>query len=454
MKIKLLLPGSLLLLSCMALQAQEKQLSLDEAIAIAVTKSTEATLAETRVATSQLNVDNVKNNVYPDFKISGQYLRVTNPTINIRRGLTGTGTSEPGEGEEQETTTSSPKVNQVMLGQATLSMPIFSGFRLKNNIAASETLYKAETFNAANTKEQVALQTIVLYANLYKAQQSVKLIEENLKSANQRVTDFTAMEQNGLLARNDLLKSQLQASNIQLTLDDAKKQVSVLNYQLATLLKLPEGTKVAVNDAYFKNSGSITPSVSAAEAVAQRNDLEALRLQHKASESEIKIQKADYYPSVSFTAGYVALDIQNVVQVYNAVNFGVGFSYDIANVFKNSKKVKAAESRAKETEQQVEILTDRVKVEVQQALENYNFAIKQNNVYTEAVTQSDENYRIVKDKYDNGLVDTNDLLEADVQKLQAQLNQAFSKADITQRFYELLNASGKLTNSFNLTQNK
>lgn len=451
MKIKLLLPGSLLLLSCMALQAQEKQLSLDEAIAIAVTKSTEATLAETRVATSQLNVDNVKNNVYPDFKISGQYLRVTNPTIKIRQGLTGT--PDPAE-EEQDNTTSSPKVNQVMLGQATLSMPIFSGFRLKNNIAASESLYKAETFNAANTKEQLALQTIVLYANLYKAQQSVKLVEENLKSANQRVTDFTAMEQNGLLARNDLLKSQLQASNIQLTLDDAKKQVSVISYQLATLLKLPEGTKIVASDAYFKDSGSITPSVSAAEAVAQRNDLEALRLQHKASEAEIKIQKADYYPSLSFNAGYVALDIQNVVQVYNAVNFGVGFSYDIANIFKNSKKVKAAQSRAKETEQQVEILTDRVKVEVQQALENYNLAIKQNNVYTEAVTQSDENYRIVKDKYDNGLVDTNDLLEADVQKLQAQLNQAFSKADITQRFYELLNASGKLTNSFNLTQNK
>jgi hypothetical protein len=29
-----------------------------------------------------------------------------------------------------------------------------------------------------------------------------------------------------------------------------------------------------------------------------------------------------------------------------------------------------------------------------------------------------ENYRIIKDKYDNGLSDTNDLLEADVEQLQ------------------------------------
>lgn len=91
---------------------------------------------------------------------------------------------------------------------------------------------------------------------------------------------------------------------------------------------------------------------------------------------------------------------------------------------------------------------------MQQSLENYNFAVKQNRVYTEAVEQSAENYRIVKDKYDNGLSDTNDLLEADVAQLQAKLNETFSRADITQRFYELLNASGKLTSSFKLTQNK
>jgi len=171
-------------------------------------------------------------------------------------------------------------------------------------------------------------------------------------------------------------------------------------------------------------------------------------------EAEVEISKADFYPTVSFLAGYTALNIPNVVNVYNAINFGVGVSYNVSGIFKNSKKVKAAESRAKETQQEVEILSDRVKVEVQEALESYNLALKQNKVYTEAVEQSNENYRIVKDKYDNGLVDTNDLLEADVQQLQSQLNQAFSKADITQRYYELLNASGKLTNSFNLTQNK
>jgi len=450
MKIKHLLPGSLLILSCVTLQAQDKkQLSLDEAISIAVSQSNQASLANTRVTTAKYDVDNVKNNAYPDLKISGSYLRVNNPNINYKLARNTEEANEDGG-----TTTASPEVSRVAFGQASLSVPLFAGFKLKNNIAASENIYKAQTFYAEDTKQQIAMQTINLYANLYKAQQSVTLIQENLKSANQRVADFSAMEQNGLLARNDFLKSQLQASNIQLSLDDAKKQVSTINYQLVTLLKLPEGTQIAVSDAYFKNSNGVTPSVTESEALAQRSDLEALRYQQKATESEVKIAKGDYYPTLSLSAGYVAADIPDVLTVYNAVNVGLGLSYDISGIFKTDKKVKAAESRSEETKKQLEIQTDQVKIEVQQTLENYNLSLKQNKVYNEAVEQAGENYRIVKDKYDNGLVDTNDLLEADVQQLQAQLNEAFSKADITQRYYELLNASGKLTNSFNLTQNK
>lgn len=448
MKIKHLLSGSLFIFA-VAVQAQEKkQLSLDEAINLAVTKSTEATLADTKVATSKFELDNAKNSQYPDFKVSGQYMRITDPNIKLRMSIGGG--SEEGEGSSS----ASPAVNQIMFAQASASMPLFSGFKIKNSIDASENLYQAQTFNAANTKEQLAMQAVVLYVNLYKAQESINLIKENLKSAEQRVKDFTAMEQNGLLARNDLLKSQLQVSNIQATLDDAIAKEANINYQLVTLLKLPEATKITPNTAYFKNAGGITPSISESEAIAQRNDLEALRWQEKASEANVKIAKGDYYPSIGLSAGYVALDIQNVVQVTNAMNFGVGVSYDLAGIFKNGKKVKAAQSRAEETKQQLAIQTDRVKVEIHESLENYNLSIKQNKSFTDAVEQSGENYRIVKDKYDNGLVDTNDLLEADVEQLRAKINETFSKADITQRYYKLLNASGKLTDSFNLSQNK
>lgn len=51
----------------------------------------------------------------------------------------------------------------------------------------------------------------------------ISLTEDYLKSAHQRVIDFQALEDNGLLAHNDLLKAQLQESDIELSLATAKR---------------------------------------------------------------------------------------------------------------------------------------------------------------------------------------------------------------------------------------
>lgn len=444
MKIRKSLSLLLLLLGITAMHSQErKALSLKDAIEIAITKSSVASLANTKVATSKLELETVKNNLYPSMKISGQYSRLTNASITSNLG---SGSTDPNAEPSP-----SPKPSSLLLGQANLAMPIFSGFRLKNTIIASDNLYKSQTFSAQHSKEQLAMEVVELFANLYKAQEMAKLFEENIKSAQQRVRDFSAMVDNGLMARNDLLKAQLQLSNIQLSLDNAIKNSNIVNYQLVTLLKMEEGTQIeidiqSIKDEMAKNQAFTT--------TGQRNDLEALNYQEKASEAGIRIAKSGYYPSLSLVGGYIALDLKDVLTVTNAVNFGVGVSYDLASIFKNAKEVKLAKSKSEQAQKSVEILSDRIKEETNEAQENYTLSIKQNTVYKQANEQGAENYRIVKDKYDNSLSDTNDLLEADVQQLQTKINLALSQADIALKYYQLQFASGKLLNAFNLSQTK
>ncbi|MGK4569038.1 TolC family protein [Flavobacterium sp. 3HN19-14] len=423
---------------------QKTNLSLKDAVSMALTNSNQVGLATSKVATKNYELQTVKDNRYPDAKISGQYLRLTNANVKLK-------SSQEAETDPDAEPTSSPKVNALAIGQANVSMPIFSGFKLKNSIIASDNLYKAEIANAAYTNEEIAMRVIEYYAEMYKAQKSVELLRESLKSSQQRVTDFTALEKNGVIARNDLLKSQLQLSKVQLSLDEAEKNLRIINYNLVTLLKLPAGTFVEVNPDNIESDLFSKKVNSESEALQNRKDLEAVRLQGLASEANIKVAKSGYFPALSLTGGYAAIYLQNVVTVTNAVNFGVGVSYNLSSIFKTGKEVKAAKSRAEEVKQQQAILTDNIKSEIVAAQENYDLSIKQNKVYNEAVTQADENYRIVKDKYDNGLSDTNDLLEADVEDLSARINVAYAKANMVLKFYELLEATGNLTQSFNLS---
>lgn len=433
MKTKLL-QGFVLFLSIYSISnAQErKTMSLTDAIALVITNSNDAILANTKVAASKLEMEIIKNNQYPSFKVSGQYLQLSAANVNSHLGGSGSGLD----------------VSQLLLGQANITVPIFSGFKIKNSISASENNYKSQSFSASHTKEELALEVVELFASLYKSTEIVSLLKENIKSTQQRTKDFSAMVDNGLLAKNDLLKVQLQESNVALSLATAQKNVNVINYKLVSLLHLPENTSINIDIEAVKKDMASNQMLTIS---ALRNDLEALNFQQKASDARVKIAKAGFYPSLALTGGYIALDLKNTLSVSNAMNYGVGFNYDLASIFKNGKEVKLAKIRSEEAKQAIAQLSDKIKEETQQAQENYSLSLEQSKVYALASEQATENYRIIKDKYDNSLASTNDLLEADVQQLQSKINLALSQAEIALKYYQLQFASGKLINSFNLT---
>ena len=439
MKIKYKIIVLLLLTFSFAKAQEKKKMSLREAVEIAISKSNDAVLANSKIESSKLEVQIAKNNLYPNLKLSGQYLQLS--SANLEGGLLGSGNPK----------SQKPNVNSLLLGQANLSMPLFQGFRIKNTIEISEEFLKSQTYTTAHVKEQIALRVTELFAKLYQSNQTIQLFEENLKVSKQREKDFSNLVENGLLAKNDLLKVQLQSSNIQLGLDSASKNVNVINYQLVTMLQLPENTVIDIDIETVKSD---TAKSQLQKFEGSRNDLEALNFQQKVSETNIKLAKSSYYPSINLVGGYIALDLKNALQVNNAMNVGLGISYDVASIFKNDKNVKLTENKANQAKQLVTILSEKIKEEQFEANENYKLSVKQNKVYAEAVTQSTENYRIIKDKYNNGLSNTNDLLEADAQQLNAKINLALAQADLALRYYQNQFAAGKLINSFNLNSTK
>jgi outer membrane protein TolC len=414
-------------------------LKLEDAVQLAWTKSNEISLATSKVATKKYELQASKNNQYPDLKLSGQYQRLTAANIDLQANSGGGGLP-------------SGPVDQLLLGQVTASVPVFAGFKIQNNINLRDYLYQAENANSVQSKEDIALKVVSYYASLYKAQKTIDILKENQKRAKQRVVDFIDLEKNGIIPRNDLLKSQLQVSKIQLAIDEATNNLNIVNFYLVTLLKLSPNTQIEIRENDFSNFQMTNVPANDEPALVNRKDLEALRLQGKASQSNIKIAKSAYFPSIAILSGYTSLDLNNLVTVQNAMNIGVGISYDITSLLKNEILVKVAESKAQEVQNTEAIMTEYIKVQVQKAIEDYQLALKQDVVYSEAIDQATENYRIVKDKYDNGLSNTNDLLEADVDQLTAKINKALGKANIILKYYELLGATGQLTTTFNLSK--
>jgi outer membrane protein TolC len=182
-------------------------------------------------------------------------------------------------------------------------------------------------------------------------------------------------------------------------------------------------------------------------AYNNRKDLAAIDLRKKASESGIRSAKGDYYPSLAVTGGYIAADIPEVISITNALNIGVGVSYNIGSLWKTKAKVQQAEARAKQAAIGESQLNDNIRLDVNHAYLNFFSSQKKIEVYEKAVEQAIENYRIVKNKYNNSLATTTDLLDANTKQLLERMNLIFAKADEVVAFNKLLQSAGLLAES-------
>jgi outer membrane protein len=268
-----------------------------------------------------------------------------------------------------------------------------------------------------------------------------------MQGARQRVKDFSNLEKNGLLPRNDLLKAQLQQSHTELSLLDAENNWKLANINMNLMLGLPDSTVLTVNETDLQSAPQqLRPVEEYVQLSTQnRKDVAALALRKKAATTGVKAAKGGSYPSVALTGGYVAADIPNVFTVTNALNIGVGVQYSLSSLWKNSQ-IDQAKAREKQVEASEQQLNDNIRLEVNQAYQNYLSARKKIEVYQTAVAQAEENDKIVRNKFENQLATTTDLLDADVARLQARLNAAFANSDASVAYSKLLQTAGLLTN--------
>lgn len=422
-----------LLLTGIAMGQDQKPLSLTDAISLGIKNSHTLAGSQAKIEESTAALREAVERKLPDVKLSGSYLRLNTANFDLKtKDNSGSG----GSGE-------SPKISQAMYGMVNASLPVYSGGRIKYGIESSRYLAEAAKLDADNDREEVVQNIIEAYINLYKAKTAVELVKDNLVQAQQRVKDFSNLEKNGLLARNELLKAELQASNTELTLLDVQNNWQLANVNMDLMLGLPEKTEIVPDSAVLDQAiGPKTLEEYVTAAMTNRKDMASLDLRKKSAVSGVKSTKAELYPSLALTGGYIAADIPNVFSVTNALNIGVGVSYNIGSLWKSKSKVQQAEARVKQITANEAILNDQVKLQVNKSYLDLLSSQKKVEVNGKAVEQANENYRITKNKYNNSLATTTDLLDADVAQLQAKLNYVFSKADAVVAYNKLLQVAG------------
>src|SRR4051812_35751943 len=173
MKIKVLLTAITLMTAIVTVQtksfAQGRSVTIKEAIDLSIKNSKKLKNSNAKIeeATGALR-ESVQNRL-PTVGVSGAYLRLNHPNVNLKTKADNSG----GTGGGNQTV---GKPSSALYGIANVSLPIYAGSRIKYGIESSRYLEEAARLDADNDREAIILNTIDAYNNLYKAKAAVDLV--------------------------------------------------------------------------------------------------------------------------------------------------------------------------------------------------------------------------------------------------------------------------------------
>ncbi len=407
----------LFLLISSFLAAQQKNYTLEESLAAGLKKDKQIKNSRSRLSESAAQVNEVSSNFYPQLFFGANYTRLSDvPPFEVSVPFT----PNPITIQESILNTYTLKLS--------LQQPIFTGFRLSSlKLAAEkrresvEQLYELEINNAA-------LNIYESFWNFYKAEEFVNLLTENISALKIHLEDTRKFLDNGLATRNDLLKLEVQYSNLELELIKAENilELSRINFNKAIGIDLDSETEISAGEIEVELNLT-EPDKLIPEALKNRKELQALYLQADAASAKITSEKSDWFPQVSvFGDFFYSRPNQRILPLEDKFadtwNIGVALNWNILDWGNTSAKVAQAKEKKLQTEISLDILRENIETEIYKLYFDLLSGIKKVKVNRLNVEQTEENYRITKDKYTVQYATSSDLIDAEVSALDAKTN--------------------------------
>ncbi len=405
-----------------------QELTLNQSIELGLKNSKDLIISKSKVVVVEEKINEFSSQMLPQLKFNAFYTRlsdvipfqITTPFSPIPIKI------------------ADPVLNNYQL-KLSLQQPLFTGFRLSSLKNAAEYNFESINFEYESSTNDYALKIQEAFWNFYNARQIVELTSEQLTSLNNNVADTKNFLDNGLVSLNDLLKLQVQQSNTELKLIEAKNNLDLarMNFNRVIGVSLNSNTKIITKE-FDSDFINYNPDEILAEAKSNRNEVKALEKKVSATDESITSANSTWFPNIYlFGDFYYANPNQRIFPQRNQFDdtwdVGVSLNWDLWDWGLTSSKSLQAEQLKIQTETSLAQLNEAIEIEVYQAYLNYNKSKDKIIVSKKAVEQAEENYRITKEKYDVQLATSSELVDAQTYLLSAKTNLTQSLVE-----YELL----------------
>lgn len=326
---------------------------------------------------------------------------------------------------------------------------IFKGGLVTKSVEMAGLREQLSELDLEKNKLDVKFLVISNYLDVYKMVNQESVFQNNKKLAQERLKNIQKFYQQGMVTRNEVIRGELAIKNLDqgiLTLANNKK---ILNYNLIIALGLPSETEIVPVESLTDKESVIGMDYYMDLAHDSNPQLRSAKKNIDVADKNIEIIKTDQLPTLSGFGGYT---LQRPVTTRNPVldmysggwQAGVSLSYNIDNLYRTKEKVKLGELQKTQAGDAVTLVQQNVDMAVNAAYVKYQESIQQADILNDSKRLAEENYKITEAKYLNQLAVQAEMIDAQNQKLQSELDYANAEINVLYQYYNLLKAAGTL----------
>ena len=338
---------------------------------------------------------------------------------------------------------------------AALSTDLFAGMKKMHNLRRADLSLRETLMSVEKVKNDLELNVTAAYLDILSAEERVRISQAQMETLGLQVENSRKLVDAGKSTLGDLLQLQAQMADANQVMLQNQNQRILAYFNLCQLLEIedfmnfrvitPEEVAI-VTDPSFSSTREI---IEAAQSLPQ---IEAAKLGVEIAERDIKIAKADHYPSLRFSAAYGSNYSTNRTKSYQdpekpddpkaiihenypfgeqmrdqaTPSISLSLSIPIFNSFQTRNNVRSKRIALQRADYNMQLTQKQISKDIQQAFIDATGALEQYNSAVANVDTNEEAFRIVEQRFNLGAATPVDYSIAlyNLTNSRAQLSQA------------------------------
>ncbi|MFN7065407.1 MAG: TolC family protein [Aquificaceae bacterium] len=413
-----------------------RELTLEEALELALKNSPVIKSAQRDVRAQELELKATKGALFPRIRLEETFTRTDIPTYTFMNKLN----QEKISTEDLDPSRlKDPKAINNFETKIILEVPLWMGGKVQFAHRMAEYEYKAINLEADRKKEEVIRQVYQAYMDAAFAKEALRVSEQALEDAKEHLRLAEQMQKVGVALMSDVLRAQLYLSKAQENLERDKRGYLIAKRSLEVLIGVPLGDFEVVGT---QTCPEVNPQVIKDKAL-QRRDIRALEERLKALQASYSFTLADNLPQVYAFAQYF-LNSKDYPFGADGKGYlaGLSISWTFDMGLTTLRKAQANLERRASLKERLKLLEDMALFEVERSYTEYQNAMGMLGSAENRIRASKEVLRVIELRYRNGLARMVDLLDVQIELDKARLERVEAIKACQKAYIDLLFAGG------------